>query len=454
MVDLKLSSIVKPSNLADFLRLQVSCLSGEMPGLRFVARFDHSQPHCLDQPQIELLAIYEIALSPALEISFLVTDRAEQALAGFEQSFSGKEIAAQLQIAWIELQHGLNLQAVEIPKPWGKEIWHTGIEQRGVSRVISKEGSTALDWVIAAAPQQVLGNYRTPVLLKILDPVPDEVYGDLYFEIHEEKQEVYVVTHIDAQAWPEGRGGIRFGFNQALRKSFSSDGDFKRAYRDAVRRYRAVRQRIDKVLDEKREAENVGLNDPVRPDVMQGWMKNLDQAWLREEKALRDAMENFLAIRPLSVGEVITVPCLTPHSLQHGVRTVEFQTPVYERKILSFAQKVLTQPHWDTEEAIEKLSLDEPPQENLIRLYRDEKVCRENVVQFSDFRVERITLQRGARFSLQKQDYQLLLVVEGELALNGKPLRAAEAVLVPALGDFQVESQQETVLLLAEPLPV
>jgi len=410
--------------------------------------------HRVDQPQIELLAIYEIALSPALEISFLVTDQAERALALFEQSLSGKEIAAHLQIAWIELQHGLNLQPVKIPKPWGKEIWYTGIEQRGVSCVISEEGSTALDWLIAAAPQQVLGKYHMPILLKILDPLPDEVYGDLYVEMHEEKQEVYVVTHIDAQAWPKGKGGIRFGFNQALRKSFLSDSDFKMAYRDAVARYQAIRQRIDGVLDEKRTAENVDLNDPVMPDVMQRWIKTVDPVLLREEKFLRYVMENFMAIRLLSVGEVITVPCLTPHSLQHGVRTVEFQTPVYERKILSFAQKVLTQSHWDTEEAIEKLSLDAPPQENLAVLYRDEKTCREQVVQFSDFRVERITLQRGARFLLQKQAYQLLLVVEGELTLNGKPLRAAEAVLVPVLGEFQIESTLGTVLLLAEPLPV
>jgi hypothetical protein len=451
---IKLASIVKPSSIADFLRLQISCLSDEMPGLRFLARFAHSQPHCLDQPQIELLAIYEIALSPALEISLLVTDQAEQALALFEQSLSGKEIAAQLKMAWIELQHGLNLQPVEIPKPWGKEIWHTGIEQRGVSRVISEEGSTALDWVIAAAPQQVLGKYHTPILLKILDPLPDEVYGDLYFEMHEEKQEVYVVTHIDAQAWPEGTGGIRFGFSQGLRKSFASDSDFKCAYRDAVRRYRMVRKRMDEVLDEKREAENVGLNEPVMPDVMQRWMKTLDQALLCEEKALRDAMENFLAIKSLQSGDVITVPCLMPHSLQHGVRTVEFQTPVYERKILSFAQKVLTQSHWDTEEALEKLSLDAPPEETLAILYRDEKICREHVVQFSDFRVERITLELDAKLSLQKKDYRLLLVVTGEVVLNGRTLRAAESVLIPAISEFWLESKQKTVLLLAEPLPV
>jgi hypothetical protein len=35
------------------------------------------------------------------------------------------------------------------------------------------------------------------ILLKTLNPVADDVIGDLYYEMHEEKWEVYVVTEID-----------------------------------------------------------------------------------------------------------------------------------------------------------------------------------------------------------------------------------------------------------------
>ena len=71
-----------------------------------------------------------------------------------------------------------------------------------------------------------------------------------------------------------------------------------------------------------------------------------------EEKNLRQEMNSFTSMHTLRVGDVISIPTYTPHALQHGVRAIEFQTPHYERQILSFAQKVLTQSDWDTESAI------------------------------------------------------------------------------------------------------
>ena len=93
-------------------------------------------------------------------------------------------------------------------------------------------------------------------------------------------------------------------------------------------------------------------NQAISPATQLQWNKDLPQDLLAEEARRRDAMYAYTAVQNVAVGDVIQVqPCM-PHSLQHGVRVVEFQTPHYERFILSFGQKVLTQSGWDTREAL------------------------------------------------------------------------------------------------------
>ena len=89
----------------------------------------------------------------------------------------------------LNLSAPLLLQTVSISKPWGREIWYTGIEERGVSRVTDGLFSAPLSWVLSVAPEHLVANCERQInLLKILDPLAEEVYGDLYFELHEEKQ--------------------------------------------------------------------------------------------------------------------------------------------------------------------------------------------------------------------------------------------------------------------------
>jgi hypothetical protein len=168
-------------------------------------------------------------------------------------------------------------------------------------------------------------------LLKILDPSSTPVLGDLYFELHEEKREVYVVTHIDREAWPDGVGYIRYGFAPERVGQFANEAEFRSAYLAAVQAYESVRRALD------------SLPEGAEPD----------RELLALEPVLREGMNSFTGLRALRVGDVVEVPLLVPHALLHGVRTVEFQTPTYERKILSFAQKVLTQDHWDTTVGVE-----------------------------------------------------------------------------------------------------
>ncbi len=330
------------------------------------------------------------------------------------------------------LDSAIQLLPISIPKPWGQEIWYTGIEKRGVAEIGSRGRSVPLPWLLAVAPNRLAGGVQQPVLLKILDPLPEPVFGDLYFELHREKQEVYVVTSVDERAWSDGVGAIRFGFDAQRRREYGSDDAFLQAYLTAVRNYRAVREQVDEQLDVFRLRDRVELNAPVSVDMLAGWLGEISGDLLAREAKLRARMELFTATKPLRVGDVVKVPCLLPHSLQHGVRTVEFQTPVYERLILSFAQKVLTQSEWDTEEAADVLQLDPEPQTPFPLMAEGVGWKEEQIVRFDDFEVRRISLQPGAQMQLQHdRKYGLGMVVGHALLLGEVCLNPDEAVLLP-----------------------
>jgi len=311
----------------------------------------------------------------------------------------GTALAAELDGQVVDLDAPVELVAVGIPKPWGREIWFTGIEARGESAVRTPAGTLPLSRYLALAPDH-LARRQPLVLLKILDPRPDPVLGDLYFEVHREKQEVYVVTHVDGGAWPDGAGRIRFGMDPDLRARYADDDAFRRDYLRAVTVYEALRRRID-------------AGEPVLP---------------AEEAAARAAMERFTVLRRLAVGDVVVVPTWLPHSLQHGVRVIEFQTPTYERYVISFAQKVLTQDRWDSALAVPRMILDAPaaPAFEMIA------PGVERIVGFDDFRVWRVTLAPGAAFDLPGHPaYALCMTVQGRLTLGPLTLGPEAAAFVP-----------------------
>jgi hypothetical protein len=313
---------------------------------------------------------------------------------------SAQRLLAQVGPYEIYLDEPVRLAPVHVPKPWGQEIWLTGIDARGESGVHTGAGVLPLSHYLALAPRR-LARGAALVLLKVLDPRPEPVLGDLYFEAHDSKQEVYVVSRVDPGAWPTGRGAIRFGMNQALRRRYADDEAFRRDYLAAVQRYRAVRQAID-----------------AGTAVAAG-----------EEIERRVAMEAFTQLRKLAVGDVVVVPTWLPHALQHGVRVIEFQTPSYERYIISFAQKVLTQDHWDTEAAVARMRLDAPEAPSFHSI--GDGV--ERIVAFDDFEVWRIHLSPGCSFILPDHaSYGLCMVVQGQVSLDALQLGAEEAAFVPA----------------------
>jgi hypothetical protein len=302
----------------------------------------------------------------------------------------------------VDVAEPVRLVPVTIAKPWGQEIWYTGIEARGESRVVTSTGETSLSAYLDL-DRAATCNDQEIVLLKVLDPNPSPVIGDLYFEVHEEKREVYVVTAIDPQAWPGGRAHMRFGMNQQLRASFGDDDAFRAAYLNAVKDYEQVRRAID--------SGNQNLDDT--------------------ELAKRAAMDAFTATTTLEIGEVIAIPRWVPHSLQHGVRVIEFQTPTYERQIISFAQQVLTQDHWDSEHAIKHMNV-EP-----VAAPTFEQVAKgvERIAAFDDFGVWRATVEPGIPFAMPDGiPYAICTPLDGDVAVGSLPLTREQACLVPTAG--------------------
>ncbi len=391
-------------------------------------------------------AVYRAGVMQALHVC--VAPSEEPLVRLLEESDATLEaveaLAAQSALPLFDLLLPLSLSPVAIAKPWGQEIWYTGIEARGQSCFAVGNLRSPLPWLLALAPKRLAaGLERQLTLLKVLDPLPEEVYGDLYFEMHQQKQEVYVVTHVDRQAWPTGEGAIRFGFCQSKRANYADDAAFKSAYREAVQAYRQIRSEIDGLLDDKRGDVGVGLNEAISALQLRLWQAEIVPSTLQLKESQRRAeMDAFTHLQPLQLGDVVKVPCFTPHSLQHGVRTVEFQTPVYERQILAFAQKVLTQSHWDTENALEQVSL-EVPQSTELQLLSDDGQSRvERVVDFDDFEVCRITLQSGAAYDLMAahgvgrgRAYGVLMGVQGRVSLGPHSLAAEQALFLPAAAE-------------------
>ena len=413
--------------------------------------WDHWQWYLPQQPCIRLITLLYKSSAMA-EPQLVVTDQLSAAESWLEVARANsnavggasrngeallKDFAEHCSAPVIALDAPANLIPVIIPKPWGRELWYSGIEARGQSGIGSEDTNIPLPWLLALAGDTLLGGDGQSInLLKILDPLPEPVYGDLYLELHEEKREVYVVTHVDKTAWPEGVGAIRYGFDTQVQAEYPDDASFRRAFRASTGAYEQVRREIDSAISS-------GLGSEALPLELQS-----------REAALRQAMNRFTQLKPLVVGDVVKVPCLLPHSLQHGVRTVEFQTPVYERKILSFAQEVLTQQHWDTEAAVALMTTTPPVDSESVVLEDSPGLCRELIVEFDDFSVERVTLAPGVQWPMATEGRYALAMTVNSVLLAGEPLAAENAVLIPAGADqVMVEnlSDAPAIVLISKP---
>jgi hypothetical protein len=433
------STSFDPEPLLDGYKQEL--LAGRLEQLLICISYPFESYWLADKPRTTLTGLYCLSTDAlgGLNIVFSVCDDPalfkEIVANSTETKLSDlfQKVLFQLALPVFNTHDLLYLVSVNIAKPWGQEIWYTGVEQRGVAEMSDGNYQLPIPWVLSALPNALCANRQQDlILLKILDPLTEEVFGDLYFEVHQQKREVYVVTAVNELAWPNGQGGIRFGFDQTLRAQYNDDLDFRSAFVAAVKNYEQIRRSIDNQIDELRLRDGIGINAPVSANVLKGWHFELPQALRDEEQRLRLEMDQFIHIQPLQIGDVIKVPCLMPHSLQHGVRTIEFQTPVYERLIVAFTQKVLTQSQWDIDQAAEIMCLDPPASQGRDCLVDSAQLIVERIVDFEDFEVMRITLGPDAAYRMTSPpEYSLLIVVNGRLGLGEKSLNPEQAALVP-----------------------
>jgi quercetin dioxygenase-like cupin family protein len=361
----------------------------------------------------------------------------------------------------------LRLGVHYVPKPWGREGWYTGIEKRGLSRVTSSTGETALPYALGMFPWPLLRQHeRTPILLKTLEPHPDEVLGDMYLEVHQEKWETYAVLDVDPLAWPDGVGFLRAGLDPGRIERFRDrHGEawreaLTRELRERVRAYEQVRNAIDAILEDQLRREGADPAQPVAPRHYRELLGNVPTPLREQERRRRLDVDECLGRVPLRVGDVVALPPGVLHSLQHGIKVVEFQTATYERLIALFTQKVLTQSHWDTDRALERMEKSAYVPPVPVPVLAEEGITAERVVSYPEFTVDRVRLERGRAFGQETADrYRLLFAVEGNarLRLPGgleRPLAKEDALLIPAtLGRFEVATpaSADFVYLLATP---
>ncbi|BBH52989.1 hypothetical protein [Fluviispira sanaruensis] len=349
-------------------------------------------------------------------------------------------------------------EPVSIQKPWGQEIWFTGVEKRGVSCIrpfTNRNGSLPLPWVFSAMPQTLQGTKfagKNLTLVKILDPLPDEVFGDLYFELHVEKNEVYVVTEISAAS-----GRIKLGANPEKLKMHKETKEYKELFLNSVKKYEAIRRDIDAIYDEYRKEEGIELNLPISAEKIKSWQEKIPKNMLDLEKKLRQEMDSYVGYLNLNIGDVVCVPTYLPHALQHGVKVIEFQTPTYERKIISFGQKVLTQSTWDTVEAISIMNVLPPERSRLLIFEENEHYLEEIVCTFNEFDSMRVTVNKDCEYNFSKSvDYKILFLLKGNFTLineNSEEFSCdvGQCLYLPASKNFSVQSCKDSVFLICYP---
>jgi hypothetical protein len=277
-------------------------------------------------------------------------------------------------------------------------------------------------------PEPLLNGAGVQLLsLKTLTPVREEVLGHLYLEMHEKNREVYVVTALDPHAWPSGKGEILARLNPEVisryRERYGQNwsepclSDFQ----EQIREYEKIRRELDQPLDRFQKEVGLSESEAISPEQMTELEHKLPEDLKPEEKKLRQKAYAHIGSVSVEVGDVVTFPALQVHSLQHGIRVIQFQTPHYERLIVMFAQKVLTQNHWDTDRAMDLINT-EPyrlPEPQL--LTEEDGYSEERIVDFPDFSSERIRMDENIsrKYHCVGRSH-LIVCVKGKLRLESQ----------------------------------
>lgn len=369
-----------------------------------------------------------------------------------------QQLAGKFKSGIFNFSQGFLMQPKTIIKPWGKEVWYSGIEERGVCLVksITNDLTSPLPYVIEVlnvfnSETNSKKNNKKIILTKRLVPLPEKEKGNLYYELHQKKKEVYIVNEISKKAYPTKKTGkIKIGMDQNHFQKYSSFEKFKNEF---LKISISCKKIIDQLFQEKKNSfKYQKLNE--------------------KKKKYFEKLEPFFRYVDLEIGDIIRISPFIPHSLQHGVSVVEFQTQHYERSILSFEQKVITQEHWDTKKALSLIKKkDVFASENnfkndvkIIQKKKSSNIIFEKIKGFDEFNTERITIEKDL-FNLKEKNYCILFVVSGEVEIilqdKKKIIKKNQCFYLPQINlaknlslDFflvKIKSEKKSILLKATP---
>jgi len=421
----------------------------------FALGFQCEQYFLPGTPKLSLLALIALQLQRGqirirLSLLTLTPELREQVEALAARAGELEALAQRWSAPWLTLGEPMALAPLSVPRPWGREIRYTDVEPIGQASVKIGGGLVPLHWLLALAPRRLAaGRQRDLIPLRQLRPWSHEPLGDLYFEVHERRSEVYLVTGVDESVWPGGQAAMRFGLNPQKRARYGDDQRFKADYLTAVKAYEKVRRAIDQRVERWSREQGLDISEPLRPPQYDAALDQIEPALLARELERRALMDSFCALRTVREGDVIRVPPGTPHSLLRGVEMIELQTSHRERQILSSNHKVSPREPWDTEEALRQLSMDTPAQHPPRSWQVAPGVQLERLAQLPGFSVLRLHLEAGASVPLRRiqsfvaqtgglHDYVLLSALRGQLHYGHSPqspLRGGDVHLVPAQRD-------------------
>ena len=321
----------------------------------------------------------------------------------------------------IQLGIPVPLKPVKVEKPWGHELWYTGMETRGESHIVTPQGDLPLSLYLTLSPK--IPRNTPIILIKQLNPRSEPLIGDLYLEAHHTKHEVYFVTRVDRAAWPLGKAKIRLGVNQKIRSEYNSDRDFRQAYLESIQEYQLA----------------LSLEENTKESV-------------QDKNRLRQKMNTFTNMVSISEGAIIDVPPLIPHSLQHGVQVLELQTPSYERMIISASQPLATQEAWDSEKAIDEINLSSA---TIYKQTRSEKGFIP-VASPKGFGAWKIPIEPGDTHLFEADlAYGICVTMDGSSIIEGLPQKKNEACFVPSSSlpiHFRNTAKVPAICLVSGPL--
>ncbi len=216
------------------------------------------------------------------------------------------------------------------------EYWLSSTETGKSSQVLlpGRETPLLLSEVIRENPEAMLGRRvaakygTTPLLVKCLTPGQQSRISDLSRQVHDTKNELWVVARVIA---PQPQ--IVLGFNPEKLALFRAGGRIDRgAFLEAYAKTLAcfglvLRQANDALI-------KAGLEESLRKtgntSVLLETLVNTENArewcsWLERLATAEGDIDAFYNYLPVSVGQIIQVPAGTVHALMRGVEVIEPQ---------------------------------------------------------------------------------------------------------------------------------